>query len=298
VEIHVWTSEPPEGADAKAAGPPLSVTVEGDPATPGRPVTADEIAALPGVAAGDRPGRRAAFLLDVAALVLPRTRIAGLRAEGREGEPIRIERDALADPDLQATLRLNNRGQWVAEVLGATGPSVSGPTQIRGVVRLVLIAGDEGPALEPARPDTGEEASAEPTPGRLFRVALPTEEERARIHELVELTRGSRDPAARARIVEALSDPSEAVRLRAVRSLSLWKDAVPDLLAHMDREPSADIQETCVDFIGHLGDADVIPRLQAWGQGRSRRLLKAVDKAVRRIARDRDLAGPGRLLPR
>jgi len=88
------------------------------------------------------------------------------------------------------------------------------------------------------------------------------------------------------------------VRLRAVRSLVHWDDCVPDLYDHLQREPSIEIQRTCLETIGRRGGAAYIAGLRTWAAGRPRHVLKEVDKAVRRIAEREKIEEPARLVER
>jgi hypothetical protein len=289
VDVQVWTGEEPRGVPAEQVGS-LRVEVVGAPEP--AMLSAADIAALPAPSAAGREGSDARHLFHIVALVAPAAQIEQVEVRG-PGTPILLSRAVLRDPGVYALLRRNKRGLWVFDLHGYTAEGEPVTGRMRGVSSLVVTLGaavdlPEVPAASPAHA----------APARVNTASGPTPEEKKRIDALLELSRLAPDREARAQVLEGLEDESERVRLRAVRSLLFWEDCAEDLYAHIQREPSIEIQRTCVKAIGDKGEADFIERLGDFARGRSKEVVKQVDKARRRIAAREQLPEPERLRER
>ena len=126
-----------------------------------------------------------------------------------------------------------------------------------------------------------------------------TPEERKRGADLAEAARGAPAAEAREEVKQGLLDDSEYVRLQALQALTRFKsDGARDIHDHLLVERSEKVQEACVHLLGRHGDESMIEELGGWSIGKSRDLIKAVDKARRKLAQRHDLEQPERLAPR
>ena len=285
-DVHVWTVEEPRRAEGEQ-GPVLLVTVEG--ADTQERIPAARLDTLPVATADAGAGHEGHRVLDVVGLVVDAARVERVRIVGGGGEPLLLTREQLRAPGVAALLRVNKRGLWAFDMAGRLPSGAPQTGRRRGVTRLVVGLG-EAEAL-PERP------VASGRPVNIHRTK-PSAEEQARIDALLELSRKAPDAEARAAVMAGLGDPSPQVRLRAVRSLRAWEDAVPDLWDHLQREEDVEIQRACVRTVGDRGEAAYIEQLRDWAEGRSKRVRKDVGKAMRRIAKREGLPEPERLIPR
>jgi hypothetical protein len=288
-DVYVWTVEVPARA-SEIRGPALEVVIEsgGPPAS----LTAAQIHSLAPVGARRDRQQDGRHLLDVVGLAVDAERVESVRVLGTGATPATIPRVFLRDTGVNALLRLNRRGLWAFDMAGETEAGERRSERVRGVRRLIVTLGKAQP-LPKHRERAPDEVPVTAQPNK-----RPSAEEKARITELIELSRLAPDADARALIVQRLDDASESVRLRAVRSLKYWDDCSPELYQHIQTEDSIEIQSTCIHTIGRKGGIEYMEDLRDWASGRSKRVLKEVDKAVRRIANRKGVEAPGRLARR
>ena len=286
--IYVWTVDRPVPVSS-AGGPSLEVVVE-DGGKPAK-VTAARIATLPAIVADGDRAHEGRHLLDVVGLVTQAERVDNVRLENGTGTPVDVPRRWLRAPGVKPLLRVNRRGLWAFDMAGTTDADEPAGGRMRGVLRLVVTLGA-------AQPLPTERVAATEAPVTARPNVKPSPDEKLRMNALLELSRLAPDTTARAQVMLGLRDESEFVRLRAVRSLVYWDDCVPDLYDHLQNEPSVEIQRTCLKTIGRRGTVEYIEDLGEWAQGRSKRVLKEVDKARRRIAERAGVEPPEQLVQR